>query len=187
MYVFLDPHVFFDKILFTFKQNYTNNIFFHFQHPGNYVLYSVLFVNWKHVKNKTIMYHLKIFPINIIILLHNCTPTHTFFLQMSEEQEIILVWPYKYIHMYNIVCHLTPTLRGFSGEILVKQGTDTVRVHMAPFPTLDATDIPDLNSKRLVPNCLIVFCISIKVIEMLKIIQQRTVHVMYICHNVPLE
>lgn len=146
----------------------------------------ILFVNWKHVKNKTIMYHLKIFPINIIILLHNCTPTHTFFLQMSEEQEIILVWPYKYIHMYNIVCHLTPTLRGFSGEILVKQGTDTVRVHMAPFPTLDATDIPDLNSKRLVPNCLIVFCISIKVIEMLKIIQQRTVHVMYICHNVPL-
>lgn len=119
------------------------------------------------------MYHLNILPINIIILLLNCTPSRTFFPQMSEEQEIILVWPYKYIHMYNIVCHLTPTLRGFSGEILVKQGTDTVRVHMAPFPTFDATDIPDLNSKRLVPNCLIVFCIPIKVIEMLKIIKQN--------------
>lgn len=89
--------------------------------------------------------------------------------------------------MYDIVCHLTPTLRGFSGEILVKQGTNTVCVHMAPFPTLDATDIPDLNSKRLVPNCFIVFCIPIKVIEMLKLIKMiinRMEHVMFICNNV---
>lgn len=86
--------------------------------------------------------------------------------------------------MYDIVCHLTPTLRGFSGEILVKQGTNTVRVHMAPFSTLDATDIPDLNSKRLVPNCFIVFCIPIQVIVMLKIIKQSGTCYMHICNNV---
>lgn len=72
--------------------------------------------------------------------------------------------------MYNTVCHLTPTLWGFSSEVLVEQRTDTVRVHMTPFPTLDATNIPDLNSKRLVPNCLIVFCIPMNgVLELLQI------------------
>lgn len=120
------------------------------------------------------MYCQKIIPIKFKILLFNIAlPLVFFFPSDVRRTRNILVWPYKYIHMYNIVCHLTPTLRGFSGEILVKQGTDTVCVHMAPFPTLDATDIPDLNSKRLVPNRFIVFCIPIKVVEMLRIIKQN--------------
>lgn len=56
-----------------------------------------------------------------------------------------------------LFCRIKLTLRGLCSEVLVEERTDSVRVHMTPFPALDASDISDFNSKWLVTNCLVVF------------------------------
>ena len=78
---------------------------------------------------------------------------------LVRYQNIYILCIYIYIytqkHILILLCVPSLTLRWLCSEVLAKQWTDLVCVHVSPLVTLDTAHVPHFNTKRLVSNRLI--------------------------------